>query len=140
MDMFVEGGYEVYQSIQHSASMDIGKVKEKYGDQLVVWGGIMVKHLVSGTPEDIRRDAEYAMRVAAPGGGFIFGETHSIAVGTNYDNFMALLDAYHKPGLQSRTVVLIIKYIFTVRLISSLINSNYVIAVILFSILIIYYL
>ncbi len=95
MDMFVEAGYEVYQSIQHSASMDIGKVKEKYGDQLVVWGGIMVEHLVSGTPEDIRRDAEYAMRVAAPGGGFIFGETHSIAVGTNYDNFMALLDAYH---------------------------------------------
>ena len=71
------------------------KSKRNMGDQLVVWGGIMVEHLVSGTPEDIRRDAEYAMRVAAPGGGFIFGETHSIAVGTNYDNFMALLDAYH---------------------------------------------
>jgi hypothetical protein len=34
--------------------------------------------------------------VGPPGGGYIFGDTHSIAVGTKYDNFMALLDAYHK--------------------------------------------
>ncbi len=96
MDMFVEAGYDVYQSIQHSASMDIGQVKARYGDQLVLWGGVMVEHLVGGTPEDIYRDAEYAMRTAAPGGGFIFGDTHSIAVGTQYDNFLALLDAYHQ--------------------------------------------
>lgn len=94
LDMFVEAGYDVYQSIQHSASMDIGQVKAQYGDRLVLWGGVMVEHLVSGTPADIRRDAEYALRVGPPGGGFIFGETHSIAVGTKYENFMALLDAY----------------------------------------------
>jgi uroporphyrinogen-III decarboxylase len=101
LDMFVEAGYDVYQSIQHSASMDIGQVKAKYGDRLVLWGGVMVEHLVSGTPEDIYRDAEYAMRVAAPGGGYIFGDTHSIAVGTKYDNFMALIDAYHKLAYQA---------------------------------------
>jgi hypothetical protein len=96
MDMFVEAGYEVYQSIQHSASMDLGQVKAKYGDKLTLWGGIMVEHLVDGTPEDVYRDAELAMRVGPPGGGYIFGETHSTAVGTKYDNFMAMLDAYHK--------------------------------------------
>jgi hypothetical protein len=96
LDQFVEAGYDVYQSIQHSASMDIGQVKAKYGDKLALWGGVMVEHLVDGTPEDIYRDAEYAMRVGPPGGGYIFGDTHSIAVGTKYDNFLALLDAYHK--------------------------------------------
>jgi uroporphyrinogen decarboxylase len=96
LDMFVEAGYDVYQSIQHSASMELGQVKAKYGDQLVLWGGVMVEHLVGGTPEDIYRDAEIAMRVGPPGGGYIFGDTHSIAVGTRYDNFMALIDAYHK--------------------------------------------
>ncbi len=96
MDMFVEAGYDVYQSIQHSAGMEIGQVKAKYGDRLALWGGVMVEHLVGGTPEDIYRDAEHAMRVGSPGGGYIFGDTHSIAVGTRFDNFMALLDAYHK--------------------------------------------
>jgi hypothetical protein len=101
LDMFVEAGYDVYQSIQHSASMDIGQVKAKYGDKLALWGGVMVEHLVTGTPADIFRDAEYAMRVGPPGGGYIFGDTHSIAVGTKYDNFMALLDAYHKLAYQA---------------------------------------
>jgi uroporphyrinogen-III decarboxylase len=39
---------------------------------------------------------ERAFRVAAPGGGFILGTSHSVAVGTKYDNFMAMLDAYHQ--------------------------------------------
>ena len=96
LDMFVEAGYDVYQSIQHSAGMDIGQVKAQYGNKMTLWGGVMVEHLVGGTPEDIYRDAEYALRVASPGGGYIFGDTHSIAVGTRYENFTALLEAYHK--------------------------------------------
>jgi hypothetical protein len=96
LDMFVEAGYDVYQSIQASAGMDLGRVKAQYGEKLVLWGGVWVEHLVSGTPADVRRDAEAAFRAAAPGGGFIFGDTHSIAVGTKYENFMALLEAYQE--------------------------------------------
>ncbi|HEY64151.1 MAG TPA: hypothetical protein G4O02_06225 [Caldilineae bacterium] len=96
LDMFVEAGYDAYQSIQASAGMDLAEVKARYGDKLVLWGGVRVENLVSGTPEDVWRDVEYAMRVGPPGGGYIFGTTHSVAVGTKYDNFMAMLDAYHQ--------------------------------------------
>jgi hypothetical protein len=34
------------------------------------------------------------MEVGAPGSGFILGPSHSIAYGTKYDNFMAMLDEY----------------------------------------------
>jgi hypothetical protein len=95
LEMFVEAGFDVYQSIQASAGMDLAQLKVQVGEKLVLWGGVWVEHLVSGTPEDIWRDAEYAFRSAAPEGGYIFGDTHSIAVGTRYENFMALLDAYH---------------------------------------------
>lgn len=95
LDMFVEAGYQVYQSIQASAGMNLGEVKARYGDRLVLWGGVQVEHLMSGTPDDVRRDVAEAMRVGAPGGGYIFGTTHSVAVGTQYDNFMAMLEAYH---------------------------------------------
>ncbi|MCU0520993.1 MAG: hypothetical protein MUF84_09905 [Anaerolineae bacterium] len=95
LDMFVEAGYDAYQSIQASATMDLGAVKARYGDRIALWGGVRVESLVSGTPDDVRRDVETAMRVGAPGSGYILGTTHSVAVGTKYDNFLAMLDAYH---------------------------------------------
>ena len=36
------------------------------------------------------------MQCAKPGGRFILGSSHSIAVGSNYDNFLAMLDEYEK--------------------------------------------
>ena len=55
-----------------------------------------MENLVSGTPDDVRQDIRYAMEHAKPGGRFILGASHSIAVGTNYDNYMAMLDEYNK--------------------------------------------
>ncbi|MBN1248970.1 MAG: hypothetical protein JXC32_15025 [Anaerolineae bacterium] len=98
LDMFVAAGYDAYQSIQASAGMELAKVKAKVGDKMALWGGVRVENLVSGTPYDVRRDVEAALATMAPpdgaGGGFILGTTHSVAVGTKYDNFMAMLDAY----------------------------------------------
>ncbi len=96
LDMFIEIGYDAYQSIQPTAAMDICEVKQKYGDKIVLWGGVAVENLMGGTPEDIRADVRRAMACAKPGGGFILGSSHSIAVGSHYDNYMAMLDEYHK--------------------------------------------
>ncbi len=96
MDSFVEAGYDCYQSIQASASMDLKKVKKEYGGKMSLWGGVAVENLVSGTADDIKNDIDYAVKYAAPNGGFILGASHSIAVGSNYDNYMTMLDYYHK--------------------------------------------
>lgn len=96
MDMFIEGGIDYYQSLQTTAGMDIDVLKEKFGDHLTFWGGIPLENLIDGTPEDVRPDVREAMRKGAPGGGFILGPSHSIAYGTQYDNFMALLDEFVK--------------------------------------------
>ena len=96
MDMFIEAGYDAYQSIQRSAGMDLGNIKARYGDRLVSWGGISVEYLVSGTPEDIKKEVIQAMEEYKPGGRYIFGSTHSIAVGTKYENFMTMVDEFEK--------------------------------------------
>jgi hypothetical protein len=96
MDMFLEAGYDCYQSIQPTARMDLKEVKERYGGRICLWGGIPVEDLVSGTPADIRKDVRNAVTYGAPRGGYIFGSSHSIAVGTKYDNFMAMLDEFEK--------------------------------------------
>jgi uroporphyrinogen-III decarboxylase len=96
MDFFVDIGFDAYQSIQPTAGMDICRLKKDYGDRIALWGGVAVEHLVGGTPEDVRADVRRAMACAKPGGRFILGASHSIAVGTKYDNFKAMLDEYEK--------------------------------------------
>lgn len=96
MDMFIEAGYDAYQSIQETAGIDLKWLKENYGDKLTLWGGVNVENLVSGTPEDIRKDVKKAMEILKPNGGYIFGTSHTIAVGTKYDNFMTMVDEYLK--------------------------------------------
>ena len=50
----------------------------------------MHEHLNGGTPEQIREDARYALTHAAPGGGFILGSSHSLAVGATIENVEAM--------------------------------------------------
>jgi len=92
LDIMAEAGIDCYQSVQQSAGMDIAKVQEAYKDKFIVWGGLPVEYLIDGTMEDVRKAVRKVMTEVAPNGRFIFGTSHSIAVGTKYDNFMAMLD------------------------------------------------
>jgi hypothetical protein len=94
LDMFVEAGYDCYQSIQPTAAMDIAEVKARYGQKMTLWGGVPVEQMVGGTSAEVRSSVRRAMEVGKPHGRFILGTSHSIAVGTSYDNFMAMLDEH----------------------------------------------
>jgi len=96
LDMFVEAGYDAYQSIQKSAGMNLAAVKRDYGRSLVCWGGLPVELLVSGPAGDVRKEVADAMESCKPDGRYIFGSTHSIAVGSRYDNVMAMIDEFEK--------------------------------------------
>ena len=82
--------YDAYESIQIGAGMDMRVVKERVGDRITLWSGIMHEHLNGGTVEDIRADARYAFRYAAPGGGYIMGSSHSLAVGAKIENVLEM--------------------------------------------------
>ena len=96
LDMFVELDYDCYQSIQQSGGMDLAHVKQKIGDKMVLWGGVPVELIINGTMNEVRKEVRTAMTNAKENGRFILGTTHTIAVGSNYDNFMAMVDEYWK--------------------------------------------
>jgi uroporphyrinogen-III decarboxylase len=96
MEMFIQAGVDCYQSLQTTAGMEIGLLKEMYGDKMSFWGGVPVEELVAGTPGEVRASVRRAMERGAPRSGFILGPSHSIAYNTKYDNFMAMLDEYVK--------------------------------------------
>ena len=94
MEMFIDCGIDCYQSLQTTAGMEVGLLKERYGDSLSFWGGVPVELLIGGNPEEMRQAVREAMERGAPGGGFILGPSHSIAMNTKYENFMAMLDEF----------------------------------------------
>jgi uroporphyrinogen-III decarboxylase len=96
LDFFIDIGFDAYQSIQPTAGMDICRLKRSHGDRIALWGGVAVENLVGGAPGDVRADVRRSMACAKPGGRFILGSSHSVAVGTKYDNYMALLDEHSK--------------------------------------------
>lgn len=95
MEMYIEAGIDCYQSLQTTAGMEIGFLKERYGADLCFWGGVPVEHLIAGTPAEVRGDVRAALE-RGRGTGFILGPSHSIAMNTKYDNFMAMLDEFVK--------------------------------------------
>jgi len=94
MEMLIDAGIDCYQSLQTTAGMEVGKLKELYGDRLAFWGGVPVELLIAGTSDQVRAAVRTAMERGAPGGGFILGPSHSVAKNTRYDNFMAMLDEF----------------------------------------------
>jgi uroporphyrinogen-III decarboxylase len=96
LDNMVQAGIDCYQSIQQSAGMDISEVHDRYSDKFVVWGGLPVEYLIDGSMEQVRKAVRQVMTELSPKGRFIFGTSHSVAVGTQYDNFMAMLDELNK--------------------------------------------
>jgi uroporphyrinogen-III decarboxylase len=76
--------------------MDLAEVKRRVDGRMALWGGVAVENIVGGTPDDVRADVRRAMEVAKPGGRFILGTSHSVAVGARYENYMAMLDEHSR--------------------------------------------
>jgi uroporphyrinogen decarboxylase len=82
--------YDGWEGIQATAGMDIGKLKQRVRGKLCLWGGIWHEHIILGSVDDIRNDARYAFSTAAPGGGYIMGSTHSLAVDAKKANILEM--------------------------------------------------
>ncbi|MBI2841964.1 MAG: hypothetical protein HYX78_01040 [Armatimonadetes bacterium] len=95
---FVSAGYDAYEGIQASAGMDMKLLKERVGGRLTLWGGVTNENLIYGSPQQVTADAHYAIQWGAPGGGFIYGASHSLAVGTKPENLLAMKEARERWG------------------------------------------
>jgi hypothetical protein len=96
MPLFIESGFDIINPVQCSAKgMDPKILKERYGDQLVFWGGgVDTQHtLPFGTPEQVRAEVLSRCEIFSPGGGFVFNTIHNVLPNTPVENFIAMIDA-----------------------------------------------
>jgi uroporphyrinogen-III decarboxylase len=96
LDDFIEVGFDILNPVQCSAAgMDPKRLKQRYGDRLVFWGGGVntQRTLPFGTPEEVRAEVLERCETFAPGGGFVFNAIHNVQAGTPVENILAMFDA-----------------------------------------------
>jgi hypothetical protein len=93
---FLEAGFDILNPVQCSAAgMEPEGLKQKYGRDIVFWGGGVDTQQVLpfGTPEGVREQVRRRCKIFASGGGFVFNAIHNIQACTPVDNVLAMLDA-----------------------------------------------
>ena len=96
MSHFIESGFDIINPVQINASgMDPGKLKEKYGDKLVFWGGGVDTQgaFAFGTPAQVKEQVKSQCEILNNNGGFVFNTVHNIQANVPFENIVAMLDA-----------------------------------------------
>ena len=95
LDNLIRAGFDIINPVQCSATgMDPQHLKEKYGKDLVFWGGGVdtQKTLPFGTPDQVREEVKSRIDVFSKGGGFIFNAIHNIQADTPVENVAAMIE------------------------------------------------
>ena len=96
MSRFIEAGFDIINPVQINAKgMDPALLKEKYGTDLVFWGGGVDTQQVLpfGSVEDVKQQVLKQCEILGKNGGFVFNTVHNIQAGTPTENVIAMLDA-----------------------------------------------
>ena len=92
----IDAGVEMLNPVQTSCDeMEPERLKREFGRDMVFWGGgcDTVTVLTNGTPQEVRDAVHKRMDILAPGGGFVFVQTHNIQAGVPPENVVAMLEA-----------------------------------------------
>jgi hypothetical protein len=93
---FIDSGFDILNPVQTSAAeMNPQQLKDKYGDQIVFWGGGVDTQntLPFGTPEQVEKQVKERVRVLGEGGGFVFNTVHNVQPKIPVENVLAMYRA-----------------------------------------------
>ncbi|HUU30411.1 MAG TPA: uroporphyrinogen decarboxylase family protein [archaeon] len=99
MELFIEAGFDIINPVQCSArGMEPEKLKARYGDRLVFWGGGVDTQatLPFGTPAEVREQVLRRCEIFSQNGGFVFNSVHNVQAKTPVGNIVSMIDAVHE--------------------------------------------
>jgi uroporphyrinogen decarboxylase len=83
LPMAIEAGFVGVHGVDAVAGMDLGKIKQEYGQDLVLIGNVDVRVLFGADLEAVRAEADRCIAQGAPGGGYMLASCNSICEGMN---------------------------------------------------------
>lgn len=93
---FIEAGFDILNPIQVSAKgMDAAVIKEKFGKDLVFWGGGCnpQETMPNASPEEVYAETRKTAEILSKGGGFVGGHIHNVQPDVPPENLIAELQA-----------------------------------------------
>ena len=93
---FIKSGFDILNPVQCSAAgMDPVELKEKYGKDIIFWGGGVdtQKTLPFGTPEEVYNEVIERIRLFNNPTGMVFNSIHNIQAQTPLENVLAIFRA-----------------------------------------------
>jgi hypothetical protein len=89
-------GFDILNPVQISAAgMDPEHIKNKYGRDIVFWGGGVdtQKVLAFGSTNDVRDQVLRNCEIFGKGGGFVFNTVHNIQANVPVENLVSMINA-----------------------------------------------
>ncbi len=93
---FIELGIDALNPLEVKAGMDPVKIKQEYGSQLVLHGG--VNAVLWDKPDQIEEEIRRVLPRLKEGGGYIFASDHSIPDTVGLEDFRRIVDCYKEVG------------------------------------------
>jgi uroporphyrinogen decarboxylase len=99
LDMLIESGIDCLDPIDPLGDMDIGYIRERYGDRIARKGNIdCVKTLVGGPAERVKGEVIECIRSASPGGGHIISSSNSLHAGIDPELYRVMIETIGEYG------------------------------------------
>ena len=86
-------------SLDPTAKVDIGEVKQQYGKTLVLIGNVAVDSLAKKSEKEVAGETEMCIKKASPGGGHILSSSNSWASGAKLKNCLTMVETGRKFGV-----------------------------------------
>jgi hypothetical protein len=96
MTRFIDAGFDIINPVQINAKgMDPVHLKQKYGKDLVFWGGGIdtQRVLPYSTPAEVRDEVLRLCDIFAKDGGFVFASVHNVQANVPVENIAAMIEA-----------------------------------------------
>jgi len=101
MPCLIDAGIDAINPVQISAAgMEPEKLKAKYGEHIVFWGGGCDTQGVLGAaaPHEVREHVRALAHIFKEGGGYVFNQVHNIMGDVPPENVVAMLDTAFEEG------------------------------------------
>jgi uroporphyrinogen decarboxylase len=101
----VDNGVDILNPVQISAEgMDAKGLKEKFGRDVVFWGGgCDSQHILPfATAKEVKADVRSYIEIFKPGGGYVFNNVHNIQAGVPAENIIAMYEAAYEYGFYEK--------------------------------------
>jgi len=98
IDQIVQAKPDALHSLDPQAGVDIADIKKRFGNRICLIGNVNCGLMDTGSDEQVKQSALYALQHGMPAGGYIFSSSNCIYTGMSLARYELMLDIWREHG------------------------------------------